>query len=214
MKKIVLLFLFCTTLLSCTEKEKTYEELEAEVLCDVLPQLSIEYNIDQFLRPPFPPRDSLKISKSAYLKSKIIFLESIKEKKTQLKEKLKVDKNFKIGIYNQMHEINNIEFTLLINRFSFSPLALIDSLKSRKIDDRMFMKSNQIITTYSKEQMINVEYLPNKEDAFYLISRIVIDTNFKKVFFKIHYPGCISLNRIVLSEKKNNKWVVKEIIEN
>jgi hypothetical protein len=39
MQKLILLTFFSFFILSCTEKEKTYEELEAEVLCDVLPEV-------------------------------------------------------------------------------------------------------------------------------------------------------------------------------
>ena len=57
MQKLFLL-LFCFSLLSCTEKEKTYEELEAEVLCDVLPEAIPE--IGSLFMPPPPIPDSLQ----------------------------------------------------------------------------------------------------------------------------------------------------------
>jgi hypothetical protein len=44
MKKVFLLFLFFT-LFSC--KEKTYEELEAEVFCDVLPEVA-KYELENY----------------------------------------------------------------------------------------------------------------------------------------------------------------------
>jgi len=51
-------------LLSCTEKEKTYEALEAEVLCDVLPEIA-KYELNQNFNSVIPPPlevDSLKFS--------------------------------------------------------------------------------------------------------------------------------------------------------
>ena len=39
---MLVLSLLSLVFLSCTEKEKTYEELESEVLCDVLPELAHE----------------------------------------------------------------------------------------------------------------------------------------------------------------------------
>ena len=39
MKKALSILSIVLFLFSCTEKEKTYEELEAEVLCDVLPEV-------------------------------------------------------------------------------------------------------------------------------------------------------------------------------
>ena len=47
MQKLILLTFFSFFILSCTEKEKTYEELEAEVLCDVLPEIA-KYELKVF----------------------------------------------------------------------------------------------------------------------------------------------------------------------
>jgi uncharacterized protein YcfL len=46
MRKLILLILFSLILVSCTKKEKTYEALEAEVLCDVLPEIA-KYELNQ-----------------------------------------------------------------------------------------------------------------------------------------------------------------------
>ena len=40
MRKLILLTLISLTLIFCKEKEKAYEALEAEVLCDVLPEIA------------------------------------------------------------------------------------------------------------------------------------------------------------------------------
>ena len=57
MQKLILLTFFSFFILSCTEKEKTYEELEAEVLCDVLPQLAHEVIMTKLPPPPPPEED-------------------------------------------------------------------------------------------------------------------------------------------------------------
>ena len=46
MKKTLSILTIVLFLFSCTEKEKTYEELEAEVLCDVLPEIA-KYELNQ-----------------------------------------------------------------------------------------------------------------------------------------------------------------------
>ena len=65
MKKTLSILTIVLFLFSCTEKEKTYEELEAEVLCDVLPEIAkyeLNQNQNMFLPPPLET-DSLKFSK-------------------------------------------------------------------------------------------------------------------------------------------------------
>ena len=52
MKKALSIITIVLFLFSCTEKEKTYEELEAEVLCDVLPEVIPEIG-GEFI--PLPP---------------------------------------------------------------------------------------------------------------------------------------------------------------
>lgn len=64
MKKALSILSIVLFLFSCTEKEKTYEELEAEVLCDVLPEV-LERELKFYsVRIPPPPRtlDSLRYS--------------------------------------------------------------------------------------------------------------------------------------------------------
>ena len=62
MKKALSILSIVLFLFSCTEKEKTYEELEAEVLCDVLPEV-LERELKFYsVRIPQPPQtlDSLR----------------------------------------------------------------------------------------------------------------------------------------------------------
>ena len=61
MQKLILLTFFSLFTLSCTEKEKTYEELEAEVLCDVLPEVIPE--IGSLFIPPPPPLPNIVTGK-------------------------------------------------------------------------------------------------------------------------------------------------------
>jgi hypothetical protein len=73
MQKLILLTFFSFFILSCAEKEKTYEELEAEVLCDVLPEIAkyeLNQNENNFLPPPLEI-DSLKFSKEKIQQLKI-----------------------------------------------------------------------------------------------------------------------------------------------
>ena len=102
MKKFVLLFLFCITLLSCTEKEKTYEELEAEVLCDVLPSVVGEITI-QLPPPPFP--DSLKSNNFKTTTDKET-INLIKKSKEDILKLANEKHKYRIGIIDTLRSID------------------------------------------------------------------------------------------------------------
>ena len=113
MKKALSILSIVLFLCSCSEKEKTYEELEAEVLCDVLPEIA-KYELNQsqnnFLPPPLEV-DSLKFSK---------------EKIQQLNKKRDEDWiNFKLELKQ------NIETAIKkVDEFKKYKYAVIDTLLS------------------------------------------------------------------------------------
>ena len=94
MRKLILLILFSLILVSCTKKEKTYEALEAEVLCDVLPEVILP--LIQIDLPPPPPSssDSLKIDLNNNSIVKDIEKQRAEIKKLiQQKHKVQIDLN-------------------------------------------------------------------------------------------------------------------------
>ena len=87
MQKLILLTFFSFFIFSCTEKEKTYEELEAEVLCDVLPGIA-KFEIKSFLRlgvviPPPTELDTLN-----YTNKQIDSIKKVEYKEPDFKEVL------------------------------------------------------------------------------------------------------------------------------
>ena len=64
MRKGAFILILSLSFINCQEKtkaiEKTYEQLEAEVLCDILPEIAIDYyELFHFFKFPPPPQTSI-----------------------------------------------------------------------------------------------------------------------------------------------------------
>lgn len=201
MKKIVLPFLFSITLLSCSEKEKTYEELEAEVLCDVLPEL-IKTFIQIKLPPPPPP--GYKMSEKEN-KNYTELLESAKKQNDSILIKAQQKDKIKIGL-------NSTLFNLVIKDFQEIKTNR-DTIFSRKIDQKEVIKSTLKINLIEHDTVASWgEFIfDNNLEGLVSVSRVLIIKD--KAYFKLYPFGCIPTKFKIISEKKNNKWVVKEIIK-
>ena len=130
MQKLILLTFFSFFILSCNEKEKTYEELEAEVLCDVLPEVIPE--IGSLFIPP-PPPDSLQ-NENYKISSDEEFFKLVNEEKEKTKKLAKQKYNYRIGVIDTLR---GIDFTYYKNEFpkhfnDFKPI--FDSLGFRQIN--------------------------------------------------------------------------------
>lgn len=211
MRKIVLLFLFSITLLSCTEKEKTYEELEAEVLCDVLPQLAHEFVMTK-LPPPPPPNLNLsqkeldeKFGENKYLTDLIEYREKQKDSiKILANEKHKIN----VGINLHMFSIKSKDFELR-NKLK------IDSLIERRYRNNELVKSTLKFKYFEPDSLrLKGEFINDKDIASLIsTSRVLFNQEMKEAYFKLYPFGCFPTSFKIISEKKNNKWIVKEIIE-
>jgi hypothetical protein len=202
MKKVFLLLLFFT-LFSC--KEKTYEELETEVLCDVLPQLAHEIIMTKVPPPPPPEEDFEKynykpLSTEDYIKLKEIQKDSIK---LLAKEKHKLV----IGINYNLFSINikNIEFK---NKFK------LDTLTQRKLKNNELEKSKVKFKYFEPESVRLKGEFVNDDVISSLIStsRVLFNSAKNESFFELYPFGCMPYKIVIISKKKNNKWILKEII--
>ncbi|WP_264559854.1 hypothetical protein [Flavobacterium sp. N2270] len=206
MKKFVLLFLFCITLLSCTEKEKTYEELESEVLCDVLPQLAHEFVMTKLPPPPPPEKDYEKYNyKPLSTEDFIKFVENRKDSiKILANEKHKIN----VGINLHMFSIKSKDFELR-NKLK------IDSLIERRYKNNELVKSTLKFKYFEPDSLrLKGEFINDKDIAALIsTSRVLFNSEMKEAYFKLYPFGCLPTKFKIISEKKNNKWVVKEIIE-
>lgn len=147
MQKLILLTFFSFFILSCTEKEKTYEELEAEVLCDVLPEIAkyeLNQNENNFLPPPLEI-DSLKFSKEKIqqLNKKrdedwITFKLELKQKIVTSIKKIDEFKKYKYAVIDTLLSVNaSLDQDL---KYEF------DSLPQRKLNVKEF--ENQILMLF------------------------------------------------------------------
>lgn len=190
MKKALSIVSIVLFLFSCTEKEKTYEELEAEVLCDVLPEvISI---IDG--GGPIPEN---KISEE---------LNNIMNNQIDsISQLINLTDKYSIGIQDTLYPTID---DYLLKKFNFRPFK--KNLEKSKVEQVDFQNSILNIDLYSKEIWppftIKPEVKPGQ--IIYQISRVIL--NEKKDKALVIISRSISITFIVLCEKKN-KWITKEI---
>ncbi len=210
MQKLILLTFFSFFILSCNEKEKTYEELEAEVLCDVLPEIAkyeLNQNQNKFLPPPLEV-DSLKFSKEK--------IQQLNKKRDEdwITFKLELKQNIEIAI-KKIDEFKKYKYavidTLLSVNASFNKHLKyeFDSLPERKLNVKEFNKSNLYVTLVSYKDTFeggvrNDEHLPLSG-----LSRVLIHKNGKAYFQcnKTYYHYNVFCN----FSQKENKWKIEKI---
>jgi anion-transporting ArsA/GET3 family ATPase len=212
MQKLILLTFFSFFILSCTEKEKTYEELEAEVLCDVLPEIAkyeLNQNENNFLPPPLEI-DSLKFSKEKIqqLNKKrdedwITFKLELKQKIVTSIKKIDEFKKYKYAVIDTLLSVNT--------SFNQDLKYEFDSLPQRKLNVKEFEKSNIDVVLVSYKDTFegsvrNNEYLPLSG-----LSRVLIHKNGKAYFEcnKMYYHYDI----FCFFSDKENKWKIEKIIK-
>ncbi|MQP25026.1 hypothetical protein GFJ94_08110 [Flavobacterium sp. LMO8] len=212
MQKLILLTFFSLFIFSCTEKEKTYEELEAEVLCDVLPEIA-KYELNQsqnnFLPPPLE-MDSLKFSKEE--------IQQLNKKRDEdwMTFKLELKQNIEIAIKKtdqfKKYKYVVIDTLLSVNKPTTEEFKYeYDSLPERKLSVNEFEKSNLnvVLVSYSdtfEGGVRNDEHLPLSG-----LSRVLIHKNGKAFFQcnKMYYHYNVFCN----FSQKQKKWKIEKIIK-
>ena len=205
MKKALSIITIVLFLFSCTEKEKTYEELEAEVLCDVLPDVIHSFIQINLPPPPPPSSDSLEINFNIDSITK-----DIERQRDEIKKLAQEKNKIHIGLNSLMFSINKSEFRIT-NQRNIS----IDSLKERKFRSKELLNSTLKIKFVENDTIADRgEFIKDPQiKALSSVSRVLFNDKKTKAFFKLYPFGCLPYSIEVVSEKVNNKWVVKEIIE-
>jgi len=203
MRKLLYLVLIFT-LFSC--KEKTYEELEAEVLCDILPQLAHEIIMTKLPPPPPPEEDYEKYNYKPFSTEDFIKLKEIQKDSIKLlaKEKHKLV----IGLNYNLLTIN-------IKDFKFKNKFKLVKLTQRRLKDDELEKSKVKFKYFEPDSVrLRGEFI-NDEDISSLIStsRVLFNLGNNESFFELYPFGCMPYKIVIISKKKNNKWIVKEIIK-
>jgi len=213
----VYIFLFSLFILSCTEKEKTYEELEAEVLCDVLPEIA-KFEIKSFLRlgiiippppPLIPPLNSSKFSP--------IQLDSIKKVEyNDWKRYKKLRKEKSDSIFNLVEKFKQIEFGILdtladVEKLKFDKnIYKFNNLVFRGVKLKEFEKCNLKINLVTFENTFEGEDRNSKNPMVFL-TRVLIDKKDEKAFFsvlKMYGTYHVFCN----FSQKENKWKIRKVI--
>jgi hypothetical protein len=212
MKKALSIITIVLFLFSCTEKEKTYEELEAEVLCDVLPEVIPEIG-SLFIPPPPPMPDSLQ-NENYKISSDEEFFKLVNEEKEKIKKLAKQKNKYRIGIIDTLR---GIDFTYYKNEFpkhfnDFKPI--FDTLDFRQINKNEVKNSTLLINLYGSEFLPHLTSNHNHDEhTIVSISRVVINRNKDKAFFNLTKGGCVPYAFKIISIRKNNKWILKGIIK-
>lgn len=212
MQKLILLTFFSLFILSCNEKLKTYEELEAEVLCDVLPEVIPEIG-SLFIPPPPPMPDSLQNENYSNFSNEEFF-NLVNEEKENIKKLAKQKYKYRIGIIDTLR---GIDFTYYKNEFpkyfnDFKPI--FDSLDFRPINKNEVKNSTLLINLYGSEFLPHIiSNHKHDEKTIVSISRVVINNKKDKAFFNLTKGGCIPYAFKIISIRKNNKWILKGIIK-
>ena len=109
-----------------------------------------------------------------------------------------------------MFSINKSEFRIT-NQRNIS----IDSLKERKFRPKELLNSTLKIKFVETDTIADRgEFIKDSQiKALSSVSRVLFNDKKTKAFFKLYPFGCLPYSIEVVSEKVNNKWVVKEIIE-
>ena len=212
MKKALSVLSIVLFLFSCTEKQKSYEELEAKVLCDVLPEVIPEIG-SLFIPPPPPPPDSLQ-NENYKISSDEDFFKLVNEEKEKTKKLAKQKYKYRIGIIDTLR---GIDFTYYKNEFpkhfiDFKPI--FDSLDFRHLNENEVKNSTLLINLYGSEFLPHITSNHNHDEHTILsISRVVINKNKDKAFFDLSKGGCVPYVFKIISIRKNNKWILKGIIK-
>ena len=212
MKKALSIITIVLFLFSCTEKEKTYEELEAEVLCDVLPEI-VKYELNQnqnnFLPPPLET-DSLKFSKEE--------IQQLNKKRDEdwITFKLELKQNIENAIKKKdqfkKYKYVVIDTLLSVNKpFSEDFKYEYDSLPERKLSKNEFDKSNLDVVLVSYKDTFEGGVRNNENLPLSGLSRVLIHKNGKAYFqcYKMYYHYNIFCN----FSQKENKWKIEKIIK-
>uniref|UniRef100_UPI00404B6AEA hypothetical protein n=2 Tax=Flavobacterium sp. TaxID=239 RepID=UPI00404B6AEA len=214
MQKLILLTYFSLFTLSCTEKEKTYEELEAEVLCDVLPEIA-KFEIKSFLRlegviPPSQVLDTLNYTKKQLDSIKKVeyndwekYKRIRKEKSDSIFDLVEKFKRIEFGILDTLRDVEKSKFDKSIYKFS--------SLGFRGVDLKEFDKCNLKINLVNYKNTFEGEDR-NSNNPLVFLTRVLVDENDEKAFFsvlKMYGTYHVFCNFSV----KENKWKIEKIIK-
>lgn len=220
MKRSLFVLIISICFFSCQEKnkavEKTYEQLEAEVLCDVLPEVIKDYYKKQFIIPPPPFETNSKTFSKKQLDSINKTNENEWKKFNIQIQKARADfiklipqhKKVTFGIVDSLWRISSEKIKGTENYF----FPLYDSLNTRAIYSSDFLTCSVNIKTIPKDSIFEGEIRNNPNLRVIGLSRVLIDKPKENAYFEVfQYNNLKKVSCYYLEEK--NKWIVKKIVE-
>ena len=214
MKKALSILAIVLFLFSCTEKEKTYEELEAEVLCDVLQEVA-KFEIKSFLRlgvviPPPTELDTLN-----YTNKQIDSIKKVEYNDWEKYKKIRKEKSD--SIFNLIEKVKRIEFGILdtladVEKLKFDKnIYKFNNLDFRGVEINEFEKCNLKINLVNFKNTFEGEDR-NSNNPLVFLTRVLIDEKDEKAFFsvlKMYGTYHVFCN----FSQKENKWKIEKIIK-
>jgi hypothetical protein len=216
MKKGAFIFILSLFFINCQEKteevQKTYEELEAEVLCGVLPQIAHEFVMTTLPPPPPPEKDYEKYNYRPL--STEDFIKFVENQKDSIKILANEKNKYRIGIIDTLRGIDFTYYKKGFPKHLNDFIPTFDSLDYRKIYKNEVKKSTLLINLYGSEFLPHFANNHNHDEHTIIsISRVVINKNKDKAFFDVLTAGCVPFVFKIISTKNKNKWVVKGIVK-
>ncbi len=205
MKKALSIITIVLFFFSCSEKEKTYEALEVEVLCDVLPEVIRPFIQIDLPPPPPPSSDSLKID----LNNDSI-IKDIEKQRAEIKKLIQQKHKVQIGLNSLMFSLKKTELKTYNQN-----IISVDSLIERKFQQNELSNSTLKINFVENDTIASLgEFINDRENkALSSVTRVLFNDEKTIAIFKLYPFGCLPYSIEIISEKVNNKWVVKEIIK-
>ncbi|MGV7107642.1 hypothetical protein [Flavobacterium sp. U410] len=214
--KNIFVILLSISIFSCEKKEKTYEELEAEVLSDVLPDITkYELNNSFWLLfpppPPLPERNLEKIYDSLQVDSiaRQIDIEWDEYRKNQ-KEAIKIAlieidkfKKYEQSVIDTLRFVEKLKIETNVYMF--------DSLDNRGIKHSDFLKCNLKIKTVSSSETFEGKDRETHKPVLFP-TRVLITPDKQNSFFSIlKWYGTYHV--FCKYSEKMDKWEIDKIVK-
>lgn len=187
--KNIFIILISFVIFSCEKREKTYEELESEVLSDVLPEI-IKYQLKEDLSraKKFPLISPPDLDSTRYSKKQLDSISKNFEKLSNEYLKLfeyNIDSLLKVLDQFKNHEILLIDTLPYVEKIiNDKNIYLFDSLQPRRIYRQEFSKCNLEIKLISYKNTFEGGE-PISQRAVVFPTRVLISSDKKNSFFSI-----------------------------
>ena len=137
-------------------------------------------------------------------------IESINKQRDSLKRLALQYHKIEIGLNTTMFSINKSEFDSI-----YQKEIVFASLQERKVIKSEILKSSLKIKLLDNDTIASMgEFIFDRDiSAMVSVTRVFFNKDKSKAFFKLYPFGCLPYTVEIISEKKNGKWVSKEIKE-